>query len=255
MHFEDWEWRDMFDLVADMNTIESENERLCRLTVLRGVRSLIPFDAGSFFLADPARTENPLTDPVTVGVPEGRISSYENYYYQYDYCRQFYPITRSMVFCESDFSSNDSSDEMWNNFSVEFEHQADCYIAHDGMLLGCIAIARKKENGDFSERDLEIFKILLPHLENQLYWLYRRGSGGSPRSAEWAAKQYGLTERERHVLFLMVRGKRNQEIARELFISEPTVKKHVSNILRKTDCKNRAQLKTLLSRGVNPIYG
>lgn len=50
-----------------------------------------------------------------------------------------------------------------------------------------------------------------------------------------------LTEREREVLLLMARGKTNQEIADELFLSIKTVKVHVSNILAKLDVQDRTQ--------------
>ncbi|PKQ21041.1 MAG: DNA-binding response regulator [Actinobacteria bacterium HGW-Actinobacteria-6] len=43
----------------------------------------------------------------------------------------------------------------------------------------------------------------------------------------------GLSEREMDVLAIMARGASNREIARSLWISEPTVKTHVSHILRK----------------------
>ncbi|WP_242005902.1 LuxR C-terminal-related transcriptional regulator [Salisediminibacterium halotolerans] len=51
----------------------------------------------------------------------------------------------------------------------------------------------------------------------------------------------GLTAREWDVYACLVNNKSNQEIADNLFISEPTVKTHVSSILRKTGQPNRAQ--------------
>jgi DNA-binding NarL/FixJ family response regulator len=50
-----------------------------------------------------------------------------------------------------------------------------------------------------------------------------------------------LTPRERDVLALVGRGLANQEIARELHLSEGTVKAHVSSILRGLDVHNRVQ--------------
>jgi DNA-binding NarL/FixJ family response regulator len=50
-----------------------------------------------------------------------------------------------------------------------------------------------------------------------------------------------LTERERDVLKVLGQGCSNDEIAKHLFISENTVKKHVSNILSKLNIKHRTQ--------------
>jgi two-component system nitrate/nitrite response regulator NarL len=50
-----------------------------------------------------------------------------------------------------------------------------------------------------------------------------------------------LTEREVEVLKLVSDGATNKEIAARLFVSEPTVKTHLRNILGKLHLKNRSQ--------------
>ena len=50
-----------------------------------------------------------------------------------------------------------------------------------------------------------------------------------------------LTEREQEVLQLIARGLSNRQIADEMYISEKTVKTHVSSILSKLGVQDRTQ--------------
>ncbi len=50
-----------------------------------------------------------------------------------------------------------------------------------------------------------------------------------------------LTAREREVLSLIATGASNREIAQQLYISEGTVKNHVTNILSRLDLRDRTQ--------------
>ena len=52
----------------------------------------------------------------------------------------------------------------------------------------------------------------------------------------------GLTAREEEVLTRIADGLSNTEVARQLFVSEATVKTHVNHLLAKTGCRDRAAL-------------
>jgi len=54
-------------------------------------------------------------------------------------------------------------------------------------------------------------------------------------------KKFGLTQREHDVLVKMTEGLSNSEIGEALFLSESTIKTHVSNIFFKLDAKRRTQ--------------
>ena len=63
--------------------------------------------------------------------------------------------------------------------------------------------------------------------------------GPVPGSADALTAE--LTEREREVLVLLGRGRSNDEIADELFVSRATVKSHVNRVFTKLDVSSRVQ--------------
>jgi DNA-binding NarL/FixJ family response regulator len=68
-----------------------------------------------------------------------------------------------------------------------------------------------------------------------------------------SAADLGLTERQMEVLALMMRGKSNKAICRVLDLAEPTVKIHVSAILRALKVANRTEaVLTAAALGLGP---
>ena len=65
-----------------------------------------------------------------------------------------------------------------------------------------------------------------------------RAAANGPRSRP---SDLGLTERQAAVLALMMRGKSNKAICRVLDLAEPTVKNHVTAILKALRASNRTE--------------
>lgn len=54
-------------------------------------------------------------------------------------------------------------------------------------------------------------------------------------------KQQFLTKREREIFELLIKNKTTKMIADELFISEKTVRNHISNVIQKLSVTSRTQ--------------
>jgi DNA-binding NarL/FixJ family response regulator len=74
------------------------------------------------------------------------------------------------------------------------------------------------------------------------------GSGPFRPRAGTRSRELGLTPRQGDVLKLLVQGKPNKLICRDLSLSEGTIKVHVSAILRALNVRNRTQVVIELAR-------
>lgn len=63
-------------------------------------------------------------------------------------------------------------------------------------------------------------------------------------------EEWGISPREEEVLELIILGKTNKDIASALFISEHTVKNHLSRIFNKMDVTDRSQIIALVYKRI-----
>jgi DNA-binding NarL/FixJ family response regulator len=82
---------------------------------------------------------------------------------------------------------------------------------------------------------------------------------GAPAESDTSAvRAAGLTERETGILKALARGLSNDEIAKELWVTQQTVKFHLTNIYRKLGVKNRTEAtRYAYQQGLveSPVFG
>lgn len=108
--------------------------------------------------------------------------------------------------------------------AIVFSGFDDRMLVAESFARGAAAFVHKRTG---AERLLEIVELVL---------------AGKPFSVDGTTDDVvALTPREREILASLVRGLSNSEIGRELWITEKTVKFHLSNLYRKLGVETRAQ--------------
>jgi DNA-binding NarL/FixJ family response regulator len=79
--------------------------------------------------------------------------------------------------------------------------------------------------------------LLAPSVTRRMIQQFSR----QPVNAALAARLESLTQREHEVLAMLARGNSNAELAAELFVTEGTIKTHVSSLLSKLGLRDRVQ--------------
>lgn len=115
---------------------------------------------------------------------------------------------------------------MYNNdeyFMAAIREGAEGYLLKDSPSKDVIEAVRAVAGGD---------SVIPPAMTKKLLSFHAQDNREEDNS---------LTPREMEVLLALVEGLSNKDIASRLYISDKTVKIHVSNIFRKFDVKSRSQ--------------
>lgn len=112
------------------------------------------------------------------------------------------------------------------------------YAWHQGQNLGDMRIWRDRRRENFSDDELRLLDMLLPAFVTALARAQSRQDGAPPLNLQADR----LTAREQDIARLVMLGKSDKEIARELAIASTTVRTHLENAFRKVGANNRSSL-------------
>ncbi|PLR76890.1 DNA-binding response regulator [Bacillus sp. V3-13] len=110
-------------------------------------------------------------------------------------------------------------------FMSAIREGADGYLLKDAPSDQVVAAIRTVAKGE---------SVIHPSMTKKLLSFHQQKQTETEDSS--------LTEREKEVLLCLVEGLSNKEIAQRLFISDKTVKIHVSKIFKKLNVKSRSQV-------------
>ncbi|KAB2490572.1 response regulator transcription factor [Priestia filamentosa] len=130
-------------------------------------------------------------------------------------------------------------------------HDDETYVTH-ALQTGALGYLLKEMDADALVQAVRVVaeggSYLHPKVTNSLVNEYRRLASQAQNERKYAAREieirrplHLLTRRECEVLQLLADGKSNRGIGETLYISEKTVKNHVSNILQKMNVNDRTQ--------------
>lgn len=130
-----------------------------------------------------------------------------------------------------------SSEKGYNN--LLYDIALSCRPLLYGIILN---ILFRADNTDVSKGEIQEKEVCID--KNQLYAIQEDIITDKEEADLF--KSLNLTARECEIAELICENLSNKEIADKLYISETTVKKHSTNIYKKTNVTNREQLKNLI---------
>lgn len=234
------DWMILNTIIYEIYTTENPNEM--RKRFLEQMKMVLDFDGADFYLA--ARDgSNQLESPVAYNCDQDLSIMYD----ELDYSRGIMYSGKSLVYRETDIISDQERVQTEYYRKVyrpnNWHYSLQMVIARDKKFLGVVTFYRNIGKDDFRYDDIFILDLLKDHMAYRLSTA-RSGRNGVEEklTVSEAAEEFDLTRQEHTILRFLMEGRDNPEICEELSISINTLKKHIRNIYRKLDIKNRVQL-------------
>lgn len=239
------DWERINETILD---IYSENDiQKLRKKFLQNIMQLIPHDKSFFDLGYKKNTKVVFFDPVTDNIEQEYLTSYFKDYESVDIMFWFFSQNQSDIYKSTNYVSPImlTTSVFYNEWMLpqNIKYSMGSRVAKGDILYGSVNLWRSEDKEDFSEREVEILRVLNMHLSLYFYNKYPNGikRNNENEYSDTLIHLYNLTVREAEISDLIYQGFTNKEISEKLYISENTVKKHTYNIFKKMKVNSRAQ--------------
>lgn len=243
------DWMVINNIIYQINSIEDFT--IMRRTFLLQMNLILDFDSADFYIASEMNSHN-LSDPVYYNYNSNENEDYMEKYDGIDYSRGLMFGGKSKVYKETDIISEKKriETEYYKKFFQpnNWHYALNMILAYKNQFVGVVSFFRGKEKNDFDYRDSFILDIIKEHLALKLYMeLNNQSKSNDKLTVVECTEKYELTKREEMVLRNLIEGYDNNQISEKLCITNNTLKKHILNIYKKLQIKNRVQLFKIVS--------
>ncbi len=200
---------------------------------------LVPLDGAVFYAVD---SNGEAVDHELFRLRHECLPDYRERFHRIDPChpRRFAAGGEQLVrlrdlLAPSSFARSEYYREFFRRLGIR--HEIELFLRDRGRIVAGLSLLRSPRRGDFADREIEAVDRVRPFLELAI------GAPARPRSLESVlAAEFALSRREIQVVRLVANGARNEEIARSLFVSLPTVKTHLQHVFDKMGVRSRTEL-------------
>ena len=139
-----------------------------------------------------------------------------------------------------DYNNLENNEHIANFLKPQNIYHICCMeIIQKNKILASLSLHRSKKHSNFTFREIEILKLLAPIIKN----VYLSFNDSLTKTISDK-----LTPREKQILPMLLKNYSTLELALHFNISINTIKTHIKNILRKTNCSSRFELITKLKK-------
>jgi DNA-binding CsgD family transcriptional regulator len=121
-------------------------------------------------------------------------------------------------------------------------YNLSCSLYDQHGIIKKILMFDRAGKTNYSERDILIFSMILPHLQNLHKNYYAQPKSDDNFCQDDRDPDSGLTKRELEIAMMVSEGYTPERISKSLFVSRTTVYKHIAHIHEKLNVSNRQEL-------------